>query len=301
MLEHRSGPEVGEVAGQVPGQLFHRQDRFSLAVPRGRCAVYGHRAKYVVALDEGRSLCRLDRDQRGQRHHVTRLGAHVEGIHRIGPGSRVPLSLGRHPEGAPEKIEVVDVVAAEERLQGIEDIRDRNAELARPVAIDDVLDLRHMVVELGGDPRQFLALVGLSDELLNLVVESVERASGGIRQHEFEATGLTDARDRGRRHGDDIRLLDRPEQPGQPLDQPLSRALAARPLRPGLEHNDSGAGVRCVDLGEEVEPRDSQHGLDLGLLLDDLPDVLQHLLGPLQGGGGRQLYDHQQVTLVILG
>ena len=99
----------------------------------------------------------------------------------------------------------------------------------------------------------------------------------------------------------DIRFLERPEQLVQPVDQRLHRAALARPLRPRLQGDEAGAGVRSIDLGKKVQARDGEHAFHFRLLLDHGADLLEYLFGPLQRCTGRQLRHHQQVPLVILG
>ena len=84
-----------------------------------------------------------------------------------------------------------------------------------------------MIVELCGDVREFLALIGLCDEVLDGAIEGIQTAAGSIGQDELEAPGLADARDRRRGEYDDIGFLDRGEQPVEPIRHALHRVLKA--------------------------------------------------------------------------
>ena len=150
----------------------------------------------------------FDGYKRAKRNHVACAVASLEPDDVLLLQAKARLGLGIHLVGAPEEVEVIDVVAAEERLQSTEDVGDRNTELARPVAVDLVFDLRYVIVELCGDVREFLALIGLCDEVLDGAIEGIQTAAGSIGQDELEAPGLADARDRRRGEYDDIGFLD---------------------------------------------------------------------------------------------
>ncbi|TLY62803.1 MAG: hypothetical protein E6K52_04930, partial [Gammaproteobacteria bacterium] len=89
--------------------LLHGIERVPLTVARCRRAVDCYRAIDVVSLDVGGAVRRLDRDQRGERHHVAGLSAHVERVHGVRRAAGTVLCLGGDPVRAAEQVEVVDV------------------------------------------------------------------------------------------------------------------------------------------------------------------------------------------------
>src|SRR5262249_29280408 len=139
----------------------------------------------------------------------------------------------------PEAVELVDVDAAEERLQGLVDVPDGDALLQDLVAVDVGIDLGHGgpphavdVGELGALPRPL-------EELLEVLLEEGDRSAAAVLEPEREAAAGPEALDRRRRKGDDVGLQDLgPELGVQPLHQRRDVQLLRLALVPRIERDE---------------------------------------------------------------
>src|SRR5262249_28584126 len=143
----------------------------------------------------------------------------------------------------PEPVELVDVGAAEVRLEGLVDVGDRYALLQDLVAIDVGVDLRHAGPEHGGEARELGALAGRLHELLHVLVEEGDVAPFAVLEVEGEAAGRAEAGDLRRGEAEDQRLGNRlaellVERGKKRVDGVLERL----PLLPGLQ-GDEEEGV----------------------------------------------------------
>ncbi len=123
-------------------ELRHRRDRGAGRHTRRRAAIDGHGAVVVVAGDDLRTGDDPQARDRAQRHHLARAVAHVDLPDVGNVGAVVGLALHVDLPGAAKQVEVVDVDAAQRRLQRGEDIADVEAERLRLGAIDVEIDRR---------------------------------------------------------------------------------------------------------------------------------------------------------------
>ena len=86
--------------------------------------------------------------------------AHVDAIDVLDRVAERRLGLDIDLPGAAEQVEVVDVEAAERRLQRVEDVADLDAQHLRLVAVDVETDLRRVGGEGAEDAGQLGLLVG---------------------------------------------------------------------------------------------------------------------------------------------
>src|SRR5262249_47464929 len=91
------------------------------------------------------------------RHHGAGGIAHVNAIDILDPVAETRVGLDVHLPGAAEQIEVVDVEAAERRLQRVENVYDLDPQHLRLVAIDVEIDLRRV----GGEGAEDCGELGL--------------------------------------------------------------------------------------------------------------------------------------------
>ena len=70
--------------------------------------------------------------------------AHIDAVDVVDVVAKRRLGLDIDLPGAAEHVEVVDVEAAERRLQGVEDVADLDAQHLRLVAVDVEIDLRRV-------------------------------------------------------------------------------------------------------------------------------------------------------------
>ena len=119
------------------------------------------------------------------------------------------LGLDIDLPGAAEHVEVVDVVAAERRLQGIEDVGDLDAQHLRLVAVDIEIDLRR-VGGIGAEHAGELGLlVGRHQQAAQRRGEIGRRLALQRLQHVLEAAGVAEAEDRRQVEREHDRALDR--------------------------------------------------------------------------------------------
>ena len=106
------------------------------------------------------------------------------------------LGLDIDLPGAAEQVEVVDVEAAERRLQRVEDVADLDAQHLRLVAVDVETDLRRVGGEGAEDAGELGLLVG-GDQQAAHHGREVGRALALQRfEHVLEAAGVAEAEDR---------------------------------------------------------------------------------------------------------
>ena len=111
----------------------------------------------------------------------------------------------------------------------------------------------------------------------------------------------SDSRDCRRREGEVDRsgdgrdlLVDGPQE----TEGILARLGA---LIPRLERDEVERAVGILNAGEEIEADDGGHVVDAGDLAHDLGHLLGNSVGPLLGGGIRELGKSVEVTVVLFG
>ena len=104
--------------------------------------------------------------QRRERHHGAAVAAHVEAVDVVRLAALRSLRLRLDPVGAAEEVEVVDVIAAEERLQREEHVAQLDAERFDLVAVDLELDLRNARIEAAVDEADLGTLARLGEKPL---------------------------------------------------------------------------------------------------------------------------------------
>ena len=170
----------------------------------------------------------------------------------------------------PNSVEIVDIEAADGRLQRVEEVGDLDAEHLRLVAVDVEIDLRRVGGEGAEHAGEFGLLVrrdqqaaqGLGDFGRRLALQSLEDI--------LEAAGVAEPEDRRQVEGKTDRLLDR-RQPRAQLGDDRARALGrVGPLLVGLQTDDEEGLVRRGDAVDEVEADDGEHALDAGDAADDV-------------------------------
>ena len=129
----------------------------------------------------------LGRLHRRERHHRARVVAHVELPDLLRRHAVLALRLQEDAPLPAEAVELVHVQAAEKRLHRLVDVAERDALPQHLVAIDVGEDLRHV----GGERRRHAGELGplarCGQELLQLLVEELDRAAAAILQPQREA------------------------------------------------------------------------------------------------------------------
>ena len=192
------GPLGGHVARQVLAQPLHGRQGVAHAGPGQRQAVDRGRREHVVAGDLDRPGAVAHLGHRPQRHHVAVGVAHLELLDgfRVGAEGRVGLDVDL--PGAAEAVEVVDVVAAQVRLQRVEDVGQRHPHRLGLLAVDVHVELRRAGAEAVEQADQARLLVALGGQLVRAGLQRVEVHVADALHHQLEAGGGPQARDRRR-------------------------------------------------------------------------------------------------------
>ena len=168
-------------AGRQRLQLVHGLAQVDAVAERGADR---DGAALVLARQARRHRRLLEGDQRGQRHHLAVLGAQLHVVERARVLDHAVGQLGEDLDRVVADVEVAEVPAAEDRLHRGGNRVDRDADLARPLAVD--LD-RHL--RLGGVVVELDAVEGrvLLHRLDELVGDAGELVVFGAGDGELQA------------------------------------------------------------------------------------------------------------------
>ena len=149
-------------------------------------------------------LISRDVDQRAQRHHLAVLVADLDQVDVLDAVAEAALGLDGDLPVPAELVEAVDVERAEVNLQGLVDVVERHAQRVDLGAVDVHEELRRVGAELAWTRRSGRAPVcSLRDQLVGLVLQGRQAQAAAVLDHELEAAGDAEARDRRRaEHGD---------------------------------------------------------------------------------------------------
>ena len=96
--------------------------------------------------------------QRTHRHHAAARIPHINVLNFVDPFAKRRLRLQIDLPGSPENVEVVDVVTAQRRLQGVKDVADPDTQHLCFVAIDVEKNLRRV----GSISAEYASELGLA-------------------------------------------------------------------------------------------------------------------------------------------
>ena len=111
---------------------------------------------------------RLEAGQRREGKHLSLVVSNVILAEVPGVSSVRAGSLDIHLPLSPEPVEIVNKISAHESLDGLIDVRDRDAELQRLIAVHVNKLLRHTGQKRGVDAGNLRAFAGGGDELINV-------------------------------------------------------------------------------------------------------------------------------------
>jgi len=122
----------------------------------------------------------------------------------FGVGAIFGVGLDAHRISAPELVEVVDVDRAEIGLQRLEDIRHRDAELARLGTVDVGIKLRHVHAVAGEQAGELRRLRRRAEKRIGRLIERTIAEARAILDLQLEtADGAEAHHGRRREHGDE--------------------------------------------------------------------------------------------------
>ena len=121
----------------------------------------------------------------------------------LGPGRRSALGLDHDLPDLAVEVEVVDVVAAEVRLEDGEDVGDRHVEAPGLGPVEVEAELGHPGRERREDAGQLGPLAGRVQEPVGDRGQRLDPLALAVLDHELEAAGLAQAPDRRRLEDDD--------------------------------------------------------------------------------------------------
>ena len=213
LLQRGTGPFEAEALRQ--GRVReprHRGDRLARADAGRRAAVDGDAAVVVVAHDRlrPRRWCAPRRSCAAAPSRRSGCG-HGSGRCRRPQSRSSCLGLQVDLPGAAEQVEVVDVVAAERRLQRVEHVADADAERLHLVAVDIEVELRR-VGRVGGEHAGSSFGSWLAAKMSPRATAARSAGSPPRRSWQLvlEAAAGAEADDRRHVEGDDVGLADRP-------------------------------------------------------------------------------------------
>src|SRR5439155_22836355 len=159
--------------------------------------------------------------------------------------------------GAAETIEVVDVVATQVSLQGVENVAERHAHGLGLGPVDVDVELGRPGAEAVEQADQTGLLVALRGQVVRAGLQRVEVDVAGGFDHQFEAAGVAKAPYRRRPKDQDASLRN---VPLHALPENSRDGLAVQRGLPTfverLEDDEHGAVVRAVGVEHERCPRD---------------------------------------------
>ena len=237
---------------------------------------------------------------RAHRHHRPLGVAHIDPIDVVHLVAKRRLGLDVDLPSAAEHVEVVDVEAAQRRLQRIEYVGDLHSEHLRLVAVDVEVDLRRVcgigavdAGELGlGIRRHQQAAQRRRDVGGRLALQRLQRV--------LETAGAAEAENGRQVERERNRALDgrhlRPQLRNDGPD-PLRRigALIVR-----LEPNDEEGLVRGGDVIDEIEPDHREHALHARDRPHEAFDLLDHRLGAVERNALRKTQRRENRPLVLV-
>ena len=184
--------------GRSSAQPLHGRQGVAGAGPGQREAVDRGRREHVVAGDLHRPGAVAHLGHRPQRHHVAVGVAHLELLDGLRVHAEGRVGLDVDLPGAAEAVEVVDVVAAQARLQRVEDVGERHPHRLGLLAVDVHVELGRAGAEAVEQADQARLLVALGGQVVGPGLQRVEVHVADGFHHQLEAGGGPQARDRRR-------------------------------------------------------------------------------------------------------
>ena len=276
--------------------------RLARAVAAAGASLERDRTCAVKAADLRRSRGKFGPEQRIKRHHAALRVLDKDELRRLRLSAIGHVRLQDDLIGAPELVEVIDLIAAEIDLQCREYIRELNAEVLDLFAVDLILIARCVDLKRRAHAPQLGARIRLGKNRIHDVVELGVGMTGHVLQLERPAADIAEPRQRGRIDSDDESLgclhradaEHRADRSGNGLSEPCT-------LRPVLHADEHDGTVGVCTAREDVEAVNGHDStLPLDLALCRLLDLVHCLLCLIRGRTRRQLNRNHQVALIFL-
>ena len=260
-----------------------------------------HRRHAVIARQLGRAVSPLATGEGAERHHAALVVAHIPLVQVFRGHACVGHALQVDLLHSTAVDEVVDVTGTPGDRQGAVDVRQREAEGAGALVVDQQLVLRFVTQAVGAHAVEYRVLVGQLQELVACLVHHLVTDAGLVLQEEVETGGVTHLHHRRRGKGEHHRITEAEEVHLRPLRQCPYAIFLTRTFAPGLEHDEGHTGA--LTAAGEVEAGDGEHRLNrAGFLFQQvLAHLVDHHLGALGTGAGRRLHLGEEHALVFLG
>ena len=281
--------------------FFQCRRRLVRAVAGRGAAVDLRRPVLVVAHGELGAGTRLELRQRGKRHHLAPVVAHVElpEVLQIRPVRRFGLHV--HLPRTAEIVEVVDEQPAHESLNGPVNVADGHALLQHFVPVDIHELLRHARQKRGGDRANFGTLASGRQELVQVVCQELNVPPGTVFEHELKSAGSADSRDRRRREAESGSFRKLAELLVQARLDFLILFRSGLAVAPGLQRDEKEGVVTGPDKAEQAEADNARGVFDAGRVGEDLLNLSRRCAGALQRSRIRKLHVDVDVALVFIG
>src|SRR5262249_8826956 len=234
-----------------------------------------------------------------QGNHVPCGAADIDAVDIVDGRAILGLCLHLHLPGPAEQVHVIDIEAAERRLQGLEYRTDVDTQNPRLVAVDVEID-RWICRGIGGkDSRQLRILISGDHEPARDLREILWRTTLHILDHEGKPAAGTESNDWRRLQWNCGAAPQLAKLAGQPPNDCVGALSLAFSFFEALERDDDEAGIRLREIVDEIQPDDRTDVGDWRFFLEKGLDV------PHNGGRAadrcsiRQLYRDKECTLVI--
>ena len=169
-----------------------------------------------------------------ERHHLAASASARRAARDRRIGAKALIGLHVDAIGAVVEIEVVDVLRAEEHLQGVGDLAHRQSKTARPVAIDVDDELRIVGAKRREQARDPAALVAGCDQRLCRARQPGDVAAGLVEHFELEAAEHRQPLNGWRRKRHDHAARNAEQLTAHAIEHGVERLLRPAPLAPVL-------------------------------------------------------------------
>ncbi len=259
------------------------------------------RAVLVIAHRKFRAITRLKLRQRGKRHHVPSVIAHVElsELRRVRPVRSLRFHV--HLPGTAEIVEVVDKQPAHESLNSLVNIIDCHTLLEDLFLVHLHELLRHARQKGSAQRANFGTLASGRHKLGQIVGQELYVPSCTIFQHELKSTGSADPRNGWRREAESSPLRKLAKLLVQARLDLLILFRSGCAVTPGLESDEIEGVVTGADIAQQTEANHAAVVLNPRSLAQDFLNIPRCFCGPLLRSRVRKLHIDVDISLVFIG
>ncbi len=233
------------------------------------------------------------------RDHIAILVADVDAIDIVDARPLGGFTLDVHLPGAPKQIEIVDVGAAEDRLQRIEYVRHIDAKRLNLFPIDVEKELGRVGAVGREDLAQRRVLVCSKHHAARHCGNLRTARAGLTLKLEFEAAASAQSDDRRQVVGENDGFRDCLELTHQPRDDAIRRHWLGLALVERIECQDQKRAVRFRQTVDQAVAHHRRHAGNAWRIAGDFLDASRDCGGAVDRSALRQLYLAEHRALVL--